>query len=154
MKYLSINYLTDTIENPYAKIMFTPGKAGEFTIDCNFNQNDYETVILEDLKMNYTQNMKTMKTYSFTASVADNANRFVLHFGPVRDTAENGELPGRVYSNGKQLVVDHLMGKLLLRQKVQGKMQHNLNLNTNTQILVVILQNPYGSLSCKLLWNV
>jgi hypothetical protein len=162
-KYLSVNYLTDTIENPYAKIMFTPGKAGKFTIDCNFNQDDYETVILEDLKMNYTQNMKTQKTYSFTASVADNANRFVLHFGPVRDTAENGELPARVYSNGTHLIVDltlvsmptdvfvyDLMGKLLLRQKVQGKTQHNLTLNTNTQILIVYLKNPSGSLTKKI----
>lgn len=165
-KNLSVHYFTDTQENPVVPLMFTPGMNGGYTITCNFDRDKYETLMLEDRQSHYIHNLKGSKTYSFTASKTDNANRFVLHFMPFMNLSEKNELPGRIYTDGIQLIIDltlvsketdvfvyDLLGRLLLQKKFQGEIQHKLNINTNSQILIVHLNNPDGNLSLKLVWG-
>lgn len=108
--------------------------------------------------------MKLEKTYSFKASKTDDANRFVLYFGNVKNHA-NKELPARIYTADSRLIVDlklinketdvfayDIMGRILLQQKLQGGIQHNFNINTHTQMLIGYLKKPDGSLFRKLTW--
>ena len=161
---LSVMYLTNTKENPAVPVKFVPGVTGNYTFDCNFDQSNFETVMLEDRQMHTIQNMKITKTYRFTASKTDDLNRFVLYFGPV-NSPTGYELPARIYNDGIHLVVDliliaketnvivyDIMGRIILQQKMQGGILHNLNINTRTQMLVVNLKNSDGSLSRKLIW--
>jgi hypothetical protein len=163
---LSVHYFTDTGENPVVPVMFTPGINGKYTITCNFDDSKFETVMLEDRQMHFIQNLKSKNTYSFQSSTSDNANRFVLHFGPVKNISEKTDLPVKIYTDGYQLIVDltlvsqetdvfvyDLMGRLLLQKKFQGEMQSYIDLNSETQILFVCLRNPDGSLCRKLLWS-
>jgi hypothetical protein len=162
--YLSVLYLTNTEENPAVPLMFKPGMNGKYSISCNFDLNKYETVMLEDRQTHNIQNMKAEKTYHFNALKTDNANRFVLYFGPVNNQTV-GELPARIYTNDKRLIIDltlisnetdifvyDILGRLLLQQKLQGETRHDFTINSDTQILIVYLKNPDGSLCQKLLW--
>ena len=56
-------------------------------------------------------------------------------------------------SKETDLFVYDIMGRLLLQQKLQGEIRHYLNFNAHTQILIVYLKNPDGSLCRKLLWG-
>jgi len=163
--YLSVRYLTNTDENPVVPVSFKPGMDGNYTINCNFDHSKFDIVMLEDSKIHYIQNMRELSTYSFKASKSDDANRFILYFGPDNDISD-GKLPGRIYTDGSHLVIDltliadetevfvyDVLGQLLLKQNLTGKMQHNLNFNSNALILVVYLQNPDGILTRKLFWR-
>ncbi len=161
----SVRYLTDTAENPAVPVMFKPGTDGNYTININFDQSKFETVLLEDRQMHRIQNMIVEKMYSFTASKADDANRFVLHFGPANNHTEQ-ELPANIYSDGIQLIIDltsvkketdifvyDILGRKILQQKLEGETRHYLDINTNTQIIIVNIKNPDGNLCRKLLWG-
>ena len=163
---LSVRYFTNTQDNPSVSLTFKSGIDGNYTIDCNFDQQKFDTIILEDKKMHTIQNMKVKKTYSFQSASSDNSNRFVLHFGRFIKQSDNKELPVKIYTDGNQLIVDltlinketnvlvyDIMGRLLLSEKLQGETQHKLNLNSDTKILIVKLTNPDGSLYRKLLWE-
>ncbi len=164
-KEYSVQYYTNTKQNPVVPVSFKPGVNGNFTINCHFDQSKFDSVVLEDLQMHYTQNMKATKTYSFQASVTDDANRFVLRFGP--DNKHSGkELPARIYSDGTHLIVDlslvpeeteifiyDVIGRLLFSQTVIGGIQHDLTFNADAQLLVIYLKNPNGSLCRKLLFG-
>ncbi len=162
--YLSVRYLTDTEKNPAVPVMFTPGMNGNYTLRCNFDQSIFETVMLEDRQMHNIIDMKVKMTYGFAASKNDDANRFVLYFGAEKNLSGK-ELPGRIYSAGNHLMIDlllvsettyisvyNIMGNLLLHDKLQGETMHILNFNANTQILIVCLKNPNGTLNRKLFW--
>ncbi len=162
--YLSVRYLTTPEENTIVPLMFTPGMNGNFTISASFNPSNFETVILEDRKMHYFQNMKEQNTYSYHSKVSDASNRFALYFEPIKNHSDSG-FPARIYTDGFQLIVDltlvsketdivvyDIMGRLLLHQKLQGEIQHKLNINADTQIIIVSLNNPDGSLCQKVFW--
>jgi len=160
----SVQYLTDTIDNSTVPVVFNPGKDGNYTLRCNFDNDNFNIVTLEDRQMHYNQDMKSVKTYSFLAAKTDDANRFVLHFGS-ENKSSGGELPARIYSDGNQLIIDlklvrketmvmvyDVLGRKLLQQELPGETLHNLGLNVPRQILVVFLKNPDGGFSRKLVW--
>lgn len=163
-KNYSVRYLTDTIDYPAVPVMFKAGRDGNYTLSCNFDDNQFKIVLLEDRKTHKIQNMKAEATSHFSALKTDDVNRFVLYFGPDKVYSKK-EIPGRIYADGSRLIVDltlvseetevfvyDLMGRKLLQQKLQGKTEHNLSLNANTQILIFSLKNPNGNISQKLLW--
>jgi hypothetical protein len=162
--YLSVLYLTSTEENPAVPLLFTPGMDGNYTLNCSFDESKFETVMLEDRQTHDIQNMKAGKMVSFKALKTDDANRFVLYFGPVNNPFDD-EFPAIIYADGSRLIVDltlisketgvfvyDIMGRLILQQKLQGEIRHTLNFNPEAQILFVTLKNPGGSLCRKLLW--
>jgi len=164
-EYYSVRYLTDTVDNPMVPVMFKPGQDGDYTLRCNFDFNKFETVMLEDRQTHSIQNMKIEQAYSFKALKTDDADRFILYFGPVINNSDK-EFPATIYSDGIRLIVDltlisketdifvyDLMGQILLQQKLQGEIKHYLNFNAKVQILIVYLKNSNGSLCQKLLWK-
>ncbi|MFO8023414.1 MAG: hypothetical protein R6U65_13175, partial [Perlabentimonas sp.] len=162
---LSVRYLSNTEENPAVPLSFNPGANGKFTLSCNFDQYSFETVILEDRKEKSFHDMKVNSTYSFWSSNFDAANRFVLYFCAVEDNPDN-VFPAKIYTDGLYLIIDltlvnnetktlvyDTMGRLLLNRKLQGKTLHKLNLQANSQILIISLKNPDGGLTQKLFWK-
>jgi hypothetical protein len=162
---LSVHYLSNTEDNPAVPLFFKPGVNGKFTLNCNFDQSSFETVILEDRKEKSFHDMKVNNTYSFWSSNFDAKNRFVLYFGPVGNDPEN-IFPAKVYTDGHYLIIDltlvssetetlvyDTMGRLLLNRKLQGETLHKLNLNANPQIIIVSVKNPNGGLTQKVFWK-
>ena len=120
--------------------------------------------MLEDRQTHVAQNMKAPNTYRFQASKTDRANRFALHFGPVNNHPDN-ELDARIYSDGTHLIIDLVLvpqetevyvydfiGQLLFRQTAAGESRHILDFNADTQMLIVYLKNPDGTMCRKLFW--
>ncbi|MCX6227420.1 MAG: hypothetical protein NTV01_22245, partial [Bacteroidia bacterium] len=155
-------YLTDTVENKRVPVMFKPGRTGDYTLTCNFDYDNFETVMLEDRQTNLQQNMKLNGSYTFKASKSDDPDRFVIHFGPDKNPSTN-VLPARIYSDGTNVVIDlamisqetevtvcDVLGRKILQQKLQGEMLHKLYVNTDADVLIVYLYNPYGNLCRKM----
>jgi hypothetical protein len=164
-EYYSVRYFTNTLENPTVPLMFKAGIDGDYTIRCNFNADEFETIMLEDCQRHYIHNIKTTPEYTFKSLRTDDANRFVLHFGP-DNTAHYNELPARIFTDGTQVIIDLTLvgpqtevlvydatGRLLLYKSIQGSMQHTLNLSVQPQILIVHLRNQQGVISRKLFFN-
>jgi hypothetical protein len=164
-KQLSVCYFTDSGENPVVPVAFSSGVNGNYTISCNFDESKYDIVMLEDRQKHFIQNLKQKNTYSFQSSTSDNANRFVLHFGP-GNSSEKAELPARIFNDGYQTIIDltlvskatdlyvyDILGRLLLQQKLQGETKSSIILNTGTQIVIFCLRNPDGSFYRKLVWT-
>jgi hypothetical protein len=163
--YYSVRYLTDTIENPIMPVMFKPGRDGNYKITCDFDVSKFEVVMLEDRQMHYLRDMKADNTYSFDAAKTDDANRFVLHFGP-DNNASYDELPARIYTDGSQLIIDlslvgpdtevfvyDVLGRRLLQETLPGLMQHKRTIYAKSQFLIVYLKNHQGTMCRKLFYN-
>jgi hypothetical protein len=164
-EYCTVRYLTDTASNPRIPIMFKCGGDGNYTLRFNFDPDHFNRVMLEDRKIHFLQNLKIEGSYNFDGSIADDPNRFVLHFGPYQNSSDQ-ELPARIYTDGSRLNIDLLLipeesevmvydvvGRQLLQKKLGGKTFHNLNLNANPQMLMVYVKNPNGSLCRKIFWG-
>ncbi len=161
---LSVRYFTSPQENPVVPVSFISGINGSYTINCNFDPNNFKTVLLEDRQTNYIQNMKTTTTYNFSASTSDDANRFVLYFQPDYIHAK-GQLPANIYTDGNQLIVDltlidkdtevkvyDMLGRLLLQQSLASETKNKINLIADSQILFIYLKNTDGTLCHKLFY--
>jgi len=120
--------------------------------------------MLQDRKTNVLQNMKKNNSYNFQASSTDAVNRFVLFFS--EENNPNYTLPAKIFSNENKLIIDltliseetdlfvyDLTGRLILQEKIQGNATHKFEINHKTQLLLVYLKNPAGSLIQKLLWT-
>jgi hypothetical protein len=163
--FYSVRYLTNTTENPTVPVAFKPGKDGNYKLTCNFDAGKFESVVLEDRQKHYLRDMKMGNTYDFEASKTDDANRFVLHFGP-DNNASYDQLPARIYTDGSQLIIDlsligpetetlvyDMLGRLLLKETLPGLTISKRSINAHSQILVVHLKNSQGSMTKKLFYN-
>jgi hypothetical protein len=155
-KLLSIVNLTNTEENPTVPLYFKAGRTGEYSIICNFDDSNFGTVMLEDKQTSFLQNMKTNNTYNFNSNVYDNANRFVLHFGPDENYNEK-ELPARIYSYSNQLMIDlslisdetevkvlNMLGQVIYKNNLKGESFNTIDFDIPTQILTVHLYSSKG----------
>ncbi len=161
----SVLYFTDVMENPTVPVGFKPGQDGTYLLKCNFDVDEFEIVLLEDLFTNSIQDVKDGNAYRFEASKNDNENRFVLHFNP-DDKQIYNELPARIFTNDSRLIIDltivsseteafvyDALGRLLLQKTLQGSTEHMLNINSTSQILIVQLKNRQGKICRKLFYN-
>jgi len=159
----TVRYLTDTIDYPIIPVKFKPGKDGNYTIKSILDYDNFETVILEDRQLHLYQNLKTIQTYKFSASKTNDAGRFFLHFGLIKNQTDV-ELTAKIYTEGTGLIVDlssiiqdtevsvyDILGRKIFQEKLQGKIKHTLNFKTGRQVLIVSLKNPDGSLSRKII---
>jgi hypothetical protein len=159
----TVRYLTDTIDNPVVPVMFKPGVNGTYTVQCNFETAQFETVLLEDLKTQNIQDLKISPAYQFSATVSDVVNRFALHFAPITTTSLK-ELPGKITTDGLHITIDltfvsgptevtvyDVLGRKLYEQQIPGETITTLNFSAGRQLLLVKLQNPQGSLCRKII---
>lgn len=160
----SVRYLTDTIDYPVVPFMFKPGKDDEYNIQLTFDPYQFEIMILEDRQLHVSQNLKVKNEYTFKASKTDNQSRFALHFTQM-ESPGNIKLTANIYTEGNQLIIDmtkisletevmvcDMMGRQLLRKKLQGEILHTLSLNSKSQLLIVYMKNQKGMICQKLMW--
>ena len=151
-KDLSVRYLTTTDDNPLVPLNFKPGADGDYTLSLDFVYDDFDYLILEDKKLNVSQNMKDTLTYPFKASLKDAPDRFVLHFSPLDSlsNSQKGELPAHIYYEGHELIVDltlventtalkivDILGRTILEKALDGNTIHHLPVDTNSQVIIV-----------------
>ena len=75
----SIDYLKNTTDNAVVPVGFRAGLDGEHTLSFK-GLNNFEQVILEDLKNGVRKTLSVDATYTFSALKSDSPNRFLLHF--------------------------------------------------------------------------
>lgn len=88
---------------------FIVGVAGTYTLDAT----DLGTlpvgftVELEDTKLGTTQMLTNNPSYTFTAALNDDVNRFILHFNPgsVTDLIEEAFMAGSIFASDEEIVV-------------------------------------------------
>ncbi|WP_111707883.1 GEVED domain-containing protein [Lutibacter citreus] len=159
---LSVEYLTNTIDNPFVPVFFKPGHEGdyEFEIDLDYSYFDY--VYLEDKKTKTFHNLIENPIYKFNASEDDNFSRFILHFTPLESTLKENITP-YIYYDGVNIIVDltlvkkktdisiyDMLGKLLLQTKVSGGEIHKLSVSKTNQVLIVKAKNVQNSINKKI----
>jgi hypothetical protein len=96
---------------------FSCGLPGSYSLVAS-NLGSFDVVVsihLEDLKLNVTQDLRTNPVYNFTYDVADNSNRFVLHFDnpTVGVAGTNNIQPVQIYSYGNAIYVQSQDGRLM-----------------------------------------
>ena len=161
-QYYSVKYLTDNIDNPTVPVMFKPGRDGKYSLQASFDASQFEFVFLEDRQTNSFQNLKNNPVYSFSALKTDDANRFILHFTPIKMTAD-ATLPANIFANANGLNIDltsipdetdlfvyDVLGRVLRQQKLQGNTSTLLEFGNIRQLVVVSLKNQHGSLNRKI----
>jgi hypothetical protein len=100
----SIRYLTDTKDNSTGAVRFKAGVDGTYQLTCQFDPASYRSVILEDRLTGTLHEFASMDSYTFSASVNDPANRFLLHFQG--DGDEDPAKEALVYVQDDRLVID------------------------------------------------
>ena len=154
----SVENLTNTNEYTSVPLSFKSGTEGEYTLNCQFDQSSFGTVMLEDKLIANVQNMKQNNVYHFSSKTKDNENRFVLHFGPDLNN-NSGELPAIIYSYNNSVFIDlslikdatdvriyTMLGELIYQSKLQGTSLNTIKFNIPPQNLNV---NIFNAIGCK-----
>ena len=116
---LCINAMPDVINNVTVPLSFKAGHNSTTTLI--FNQagsfSPQVTIFLEDLKLNYTQDLRTNTTYNFDYIINDDPNRFLLHFN-------NASLGNQEMQNVRDVQIysykDQLYIKALYNMNLRG----------------------------------
>jgi hypothetical protein len=161
---LSVKYLYDTITSPSVPVMFKPGEDGYFTFSAEFNDDNFNTVILKDLKTNSFNNLKTNKEYRFKASKNDDAARFVLFFART-GLSETISDNVKVFQSTSHLVVDltsvagesavniiDIWGRGIFSGNLEGETRNELELDSKSQMLIVQIKTAGRVNVKKIMW--
>lgn len=130
---LAINGLSATLENTSIPVNFESGTGGTFSITANLDLVNNDKVYLEDTKLDKIQDLKTNSVYDFSFAAGDDANRFLLHFGPL--AIEENPAAGRpeIYASGRSVYVStvlsstadvfirNLTGQIVNQSKAAGR---------------------------------
>ena len=159
----TVRYLNNFQSNQEVQVHFKPGSSGNYTLNVNFNSEDFPCVFLEDIEEKNIQDLRVQKNYRFTTSVSEQANRFIVHFGSPQISAGN-ELPAKIILTNSQIQVDlskvtgntlvsiyDMMGRKLYEQQLAGEMAHSLPSISGNKFMIIKLQNTYGQMIRKVL---
>ncbi len=150
-KNLSINTLPSLTSPVVVPMSLNVGANTTYTITAS-EMNSFAngtTITLEDTKTNTFTNLMQQAVYTFTASPADNANRFKLHFG-VNGINENGNGNISIYSNSnviyvnnnskevvKKIVVMNVLGQEILNKKAANTTVNTITMDVASAYYVV-----------------
>jgi len=158
----STRRLTDTSKNKYVPVNFKAGEAGTYTLNCTYDASTLGTIYLEDRLTGSILDLSGGDSYTFQASVADAAERFVLHFGAVTPV-DAGVHPNVWVSAGMLNVylenmigdytmrVSDLQGRLVLLKKMSGSEQCSIPL-FGRGIYLVTVESKSKSQSIKVVY--
>ncbi len=156
-KKWSINYLTTIAEHPVVPLGLKVGKNGIYNLTFN-GIEQYNQVILEDLKTGNQINIKSNNNYQFAAQKTDNPNRFLLHFYLESNSInENSNAKTNIYSYNKDIYINttetikeitvyNLLGQQIKKiVSCQNRIKFNIeNASTYYIIKVVTDKNVYS----------
>jgi hypothetical protein len=151
---LSIKYLTNTMQNPSVPLSFIPGADGNYKLNINLKENNFEYLILEDKIEKNLHNLLEEPEYTFYGSVNNHSDRFILHFTSKNLVIEDDRIEAPIYYNGAYIVVDlssvknntevevyTILGKRLVSKSLKGKRAHTLSISSKKQLYIVTLKN-------------
>lgn len=102
--------------NTAVNMGFRCGLAGEFTLIAENLEsfNDTINVLLQDLQLQTTQDLKINPVYVFPYDTIDDPSRFVLHFNSTTSGGTDSKTvqPLRIYSSGSTVVIRSATGKI------------------------------------------
>ncbi|MDR3705760.1 MAG: SBBP repeat-containing protein [Paludibacteraceae bacterium] len=101
----STRYMTDTTENHSAPLSFKAGKEGNYSLTCKYDASVVGTLYLEDRLAGTVVGLSDGESYAFKSAIDDNSDRFVLHFGSVRETSYLN-FNAKVYATSHNLIID------------------------------------------------
>ena len=146
---LSVQYLTDIDENSKIPVHFKAGRDGQYSLRIDAEIAAYEVLLLEDKKTNNVTDLKISADYTFSGSIRDATNRFVLHFKAI--TSTTGDFPANIYYDGSEINVDltlvseqteikiyDLLGRLILATKKEGEMLYRFKMNSKNAVYIVV----------------
>jgi hypothetical protein len=97
---------------------------------------------LEDLQLNYTQNLLSNPTYTFTAAAGEDAGRFLLHFAGSIGVNDKTTSTINIYSSEKTVyilcdngfknatvTISNLLGQEILSQKLSDQPRNEVKIN-------------------------
>jgi hypothetical protein len=124
--------------------------ASEF---ANFDAN--VSIKLEDLLLGTTQDLRLNPSYTFAASIGDNANRFVLHFATATGINENngGNTSIYAYDNTiyvntteqvKEINIYNMLGQVITSVAGNGKSLNTIKVDKATAYYVVKVTTDKG----------
>ena len=143
----SLRFLGAVSENRIIPLSFKGGKDGNYTITANGTEA-FTNVILQDLKTGVFQDLKTNPAYSFFSTTSDDANRFLIRFGPVGiDPVEKGNNGIYTYNNilcinnpGESTVeVFNMIGQKMVTERTHNDLLYKIKLDEATGYYVVRL---------------
>jgi hypothetical protein len=166
VKARGLNYstrqLTDTLENRSVPVSFTAGESGTYSLHCNYDEDLFGILYLEDRLTGLLHNLSRAETYTFTAHTDDSPNRFVLHFGSL--SAVDDQILANVYINKGKLTIDldglngnfdvrltDLEGRQIWKTKMVGGEQCSVDLSARG-LYVVSIQNASKSQNIKVVY--
>jgi hypothetical protein len=151
---LAINTLPLSNMSGAVPVGFTPGTDGTFSFNADGIENFASDVdiVLNDLKLNTTQDLKENPVYTFLSSTSDDANRFQLLFGVVGINEQpgtktlsgyfvNGHLYVTTNSDVTNVSIFNLQGQQLQNFMIYGKGLQNRPLNLPPGIYLARLMN-------------
>ncbi len=167
-KALSSNalpYLSDEVKIP---LSFIKNNSNIFSIEAigidNFEPN--ELVYLTDLKTNYTQLLNDNPIYEFVSEEGDNAQRFILHFGPlsINDVGFNANIINTYASNNTLYILNpnqkrgiviiyNLTGQKVAAFELTGNTKQQRTLNVIDMINIVKIQTNDEVISEKVIFR-
>ncbi|NVO18050.1 MAG: T9SS type A sorting domain-containing protein [Bacteroidetes bacterium] len=159
---LSVNTQPWTDQNQVVKLGFSCGKNSNYTITAdNFQSfNDNISIYLEDKLLNVTQDLRKNASYSFSANVGDQNDRFLIHvMNPTFGIGEIGMNSLQVYQSGGILYVRNadlgaqqgeiqvfdMLGQKVFQDKVYNSLlnSYSINLPMGYYLVRVISGNTF-----------
>jgi len=136
---LSTNTLPYTEENKTVQLGFIKGTSTNYTLTASGIESFYQgvTILLEDKKLNITQDLRLNPSYSFSSPDGDNPGRFVFHFGGAIGIKENDKIdPFTISVSGNliyvlyndsgpvkgEVTVYNLIGQEILKKPVHDRL--------------------------------
>lgn len=148
----STKRMTQADSARFETLQFAAGKDGEYTLNTDLDIDGMETVYLEDLQTGQIQDLSVEPSYTFSARVSDNPNRFVLHFNAIRDV--DFKVNPKIWSQNNQaqvylenmigefdIVMYHANGYKLYSQRISGGEQLSMPLPAAGLYLIQISGN-------------
>jgi hypothetical protein len=161
----SMPYVTNGTTIPVGIVAPAEGNYS-ITVKGIENFSSLNGLSLEDLKLNYTQNLMVNPVYNFSATANEDAGRFLLHFaGPIgMNDLTNSTI--NIYSNEKTVfvtcaagfrnatvTVSNLLGQEILTQKLGDQSINQVKVNALKGYYIVKVQDESSVKTAKVYIN-
>ena len=142
--------------------------AGDYTITVSGidSFSSLAGLSLEDLKLNYTQNLLTNPVYSFSADATEDAGRFLLHFAGSIGINEADGSAVTIFSNEKTVnincpagfknatvTISNLLGQEIVSQKLNNQVRNQIPVNAVQGYYIVKVQSDSSVKTAKVYIN-
>lgn len=157
----SILFQAESTGNELIPVNFIPGADGNYTLTFHIGLS-IAKLELEDMQTGIKHNLLDNPTYSFTSTIADSPERFLLHFGVVgvEETFDRQNLRLHYSANSlyitnenetANLNIYNLIGQHIYATKVRSKGLIHINIPLPDGTYIVCLQGENTIQSAKLI---